>query len=231
MKKIVSGIDGLDDMLDKGIVQGHTLAVLGECGTGKTTLGLQFLVAGLKAGEKAILVSLEEEFRSIVENSSNFNWDLEKYANEKKLLAIKLNPEDSKGTFLKLSTELEESIKTFGASRILFDSISLFAMLFDSEDERRTNLFKLASIFKRTGATTIFTSEVNPLKPTTSRDGLIEYVVDGVVLLQFYELNNSRQYTTTLKIVKMRGSKHSKEIRPYEISTGIGMRVLKSALI
>ncbi|MGC8581146.1 MAG: ATPase domain-containing protein [Thermoplasmata archaeon] len=228
MEKILSGIEGLDELLDGGIPKGHSIAVIGKCGTGKTTFGLQFISQGLKNGEKGIIISLEEDLQSILSNSENFNWDLKKYYEDKKLLIIKLNPEDSKDTFLKVSSDLEQSIKSFGATRILFDSASLFTMLFDTEDEKRTNIFKLMSIFKKGGATTIYTSEADVNNPISSKDGLVEYVVDGVIVLEFLEKDN-KKYSTIMRILKMRGTKHSRDIRLYEINSGTGIKILKSS--
>ncbi|MEK6838518.1 MAG: ATPase domain-containing protein, partial [Candidatus Thermoplasmatota archaeon] len=55
---VLTGIDGLDDMLGGGVPRGHSIVVLGSFGTGKTTFGIQFLVQGLINGEKGIFISL-----------------------------------------------------------------------------------------------------------------------------------------------------------------------------
>src|SRR3989442_12096950 len=63
---VLTGIDGLDELLGGGVPRGHTVTVLGSFGTGKTTFGIQFLVQGLINREKGIFISLEEDPDSII---------------------------------------------------------------------------------------------------------------------------------------------------------------------
>ena len=60
-EKVPTGISGLDEMLGGGLPKGHTVAVMGSCGTGKTSFALQFLMEGLKQGDNGIFISLEDE--------------------------------------------------------------------------------------------------------------------------------------------------------------------------
>ncbi len=225
--RIKTGIKGLDDMMEGGIPQGHSVAIIGSFGTGKTTFAMQFLWEGLRNGEKGIFLSLEEDENSIIETAKSFGWDFEKYANDS-LLIIKLEPEDAGSSVKRLEGEIPEVIREFKASRIAIDSVSLISMLFSSEEERRTNLFALSKSIKDSGATAIFTAEVDPKNPKVSRDGLIEYVVDGVILLTPVEMED--RIMLTLRILKMRRTKHSREVKPYEITSG-GLEVLSEAQI
>src|SRR5438093_5693186 len=76
---VLTGIDGLDEMLGRGVPAGHIITVLGSFGTGKTTFALQFLMQGLINGEKAVYISLEEDVDSVVANAASFGWDLKRY--------------------------------------------------------------------------------------------------------------------------------------------------------
>jgi len=222
--RVKSGIEGLDEMLEGGFPKGHTVVVMGSFGTGKTTFGLQFLNQGLKEGEKGIYISLEEDDASIQSDAKAFGWDLKPHMDSKKLVIIKLEPTDAKTTITRIKSELPDFIKSFGATRIVFDSVSLLNMLFDNEHDKRVNLFNLSQLIKKTGATTLMTAETRDDNPLSTRDGLVEYVADGVIALRYVEVLEKNEMQLTLRIVKMRRIKHSRRITPYSIS-GKGMEV------
>lgn len=217
IERVKTGIEGLDEMLEGGLPKGHTVVIMGSFGTGKTTFGLQFLTQGLKQGEKGIYISLEEDDRSIMEDALAFGWDLKPHVEAKRLVIVKLEPTDAKTTIMRVKSELPEFIKSFGATRIVFDSVSLLNMLFDSEHDKRVNLFNLSQLVKRTGATCLMTAEVNDENPLATRDGLVEYVADGVIALRYVEVKEKNEMILTLRVIKMRRIKHSRRITPYSI--------------
>jgi KaiC domain protein len=214
---VLTGIDGLDEMLGGGVPRGHILTVMGSFGTGKTTFGLQFLTQGLINGEKGVFISLEEDVDSVLANASSFGWDLGPYLKEKTLGIVKLEPADAKATVTRLKSELPEYIRKFSASRVVVDSISLLNMMFADEAERRTRLFSLCQQLRSTGATCIFTAEVKDENPRSSRDGLVEYVSDGVVGLRFNERENG-EVQLVIQVIKMRRLKHPRSVKPYSIT-------------
>ena len=224
IEKVKTGIEGLDEMLFGGIPIGSTVVVMGSFGTGKTTFGLQFLSQGLAEGEKGIYISLEEDRESILADAEAHGWDLRSKLNEKQLEIVKLEPNDAKVTIQRIKSELPDFIKKFGASRIVIDSVSLLNLLFDTDHDRRTNLFNLSQMVKRTGATLIMTAEVKDDNPFASRDGLIEYVADGVISLRYLEMQSRNELMLSLRIIKMRRTEHSRKITPYSI-TNKGLEV------
>ncbi|MGD1061037.1 MAG: KaiC domain-containing protein [Methanomassiliicoccales archaeon] len=215
--RVKSGIDGLDEMLEGGFPKSHTVVVMGSFGTGKTTFGLQFLNQGLKEGEKGIYITLEEDERSIVDDAKAFGWDLKPFIDAKKLAIVKLEATEAKTTVNRIKSELPDFIKTFGASRIVIDSVSLMNMLFDGEHEKRVALFNLSQLIKKTGATCLMTAETKDDNPLATRDGLAEYVADGVVALRYVDVPEKSEMLLTLRIVKMRRIRHSRRITPYAI--------------
>ncbi len=225
MDRVKTGIEGLDDMLNGGIPKGHSVAVIGAFGTGKTTLAMQFIWQGLINGEKCIFLSLEEDEESVIESAKKFGWDYSKYLNTN-LQILKLDPEDAKSSVERLEGDIPELIKDFGATRVAVDSISLITMMYSNIEEKRKIVFKLSKSIKESGATAIFTAEVDPQNPKVSRDGIVEYVVDGVILLSFLEDGNFLKLT--VRILKMRRTQHSREVKVYEIGEG-GINVLSEA--
>ena len=215
--RVLTGVDGLDEMLAGGVPRGHVITVMGSFGTGKTTFALQFLVQGLVNGEKGIFISLEEDVDSVVATAASFGWDLRPYLKDKRLHIVKLEPADAKTTVTRIKSELPEFIRKSGATRVVVDSISLLNMMFPDETERRTRLFALCQQLRSTGATCLFTAEVKDDNPRSSRDGLVEYVSDGVIGLRFNERENG-EVQLVLQVIKMRRLRHPRSVKPYSIT-------------
>lgn len=227
MEKVKSGIPGLDEIIDGGIPAGSTVAVIGPFGSGKTTFGMQFLNYGLLNGEKCVFISLEEEKESIILSAENFSWRFRDFESEGVLRIIKLDPEDAKSTLTRIEGDVTNEIRDFGATRVVFDSATLLTMMFKEEHEKRHVLFTLSSAVKKAGATSIFTGEVDPNNHLVSKDGLLEYVSDGVISLDIVQFKERFESRLVLQILKMRRTGHSRAIHPFYIREK-GIEVLSS---
>ncbi len=217
MDLVPTGVEGLDEMLGGGLPRGHVVAILGSFGTGKTTFALQVLMQGLINGEKGIFITLEEDVESILKTAEGYGWDLRSYVDGKTAALVKLEPADAKATATRVKSELPGFIRQFEAGRIAIDSISLLNMMFPDDVERRTRLFALCDQIRKTGATCVMTAEVKDENPGSSRDGLVEYVSDGVVSLRLVERTNG-EAQPAVQVVKMRRLKHSRHIKPYSLT-------------
>ncbi len=216
MERIESGIKGLDDLLNGGIPYGHTVAVIGPFGSGKTTMAMQFIYHGLINNEKCVYISLEEDRDSIIKTAKEFSWNFDDYI-DKNLLLVKLDPEDAKSTMTRVENDLTQEISDFGAKRVVLDSATLLTMMFQEEHEKRKILFLMSNAVKKAGATSIFTGESKPENPMVSRDGLLEYVADGVILLNQIPLKEKYELRLVLQILKMRRTSHSRKMHPFYI--------------
>ncbi len=217
MERIKSGIDGLDEMLKGGFPKGHVFTVMGQFGTGKTTMSLQYLWEGLQQGQSGIFISLEEDRDAMIETGRSYGWDFEPYIEDNELAVEKLKPADADATINKIKSELPQFIENFNAERIAIDSVSLLNMVSDEPKEKRERLFNLCQMIKDTGATALLTAEVKADNPRSSRDGLVEYTTDGVVLLR-YDQDDMQEVQLSIQIIKMRRIEHSRKIKPYLIT-------------
>ncbi len=78
MKKIPTGIPGFDEILNGGLEKGWSYLIKGGPGSGKTIFGLQFLIEGVKRGEKVVYISFDETKEEVKRQAKNFGWDIDK---------------------------------------------------------------------------------------------------------------------------------------------------------
>ncbi|WP_456327446.1 ATPase domain-containing protein, partial [Archaeoglobus sp.] len=133
MEKLSTGVEGLDRMLEGGIPKGHIVTVVGAYGTGKTTLALQFIYAGLKNGENCIYISFDEDEESILQDAESFGMNFREYLG-KNLEIVRLEAIEVKESLRKIKSDLPMMIQNLNAQRIVFDSISVFETLFDEAE-------------------------------------------------------------------------------------------------
>ncbi|HEU5442310.1 MAG TPA: ATPase domain-containing protein, partial [Steroidobacteraceae bacterium] len=228
LSKSPTGIDGLDEITEGGLPTGRATLVCGGPGSGKTLVGLSFLVSGARRfGEPGVLLSFEESTADLCDDVASLGFDLPGLIAEGKLLVDYVRIErseieetgeyDLEGLFVRL----EHAIRTVGAKRIVLDTIeSLFGGL-SNETILRAELRRLLRWLKDRGLTVVITGEREADRLT--RQGLEEYVSDAVILLD----HRVREEISTrrLRIVKYRGSHHGTNEYPFLIDRD-GLSVL-----
>ncbi|MHB9288152.1 KaiC domain-containing protein [Halobacteriales archaeon Cl-PHB] len=227
--RIDVGIEGLDDMIQGGVPQRHLIVAIGSAGTGKTTFGLQFLYHGLKAGEKGVFITLEQSREAILDTANEWGWNFEAYEDDDDLAIVDLDPVEMANSLDNIRGELPDLVEDFGADRLVLDSVSLLEMMYDDQSKRRTEVFDFTRSLKDAGVTTFLTSEASETNPYASRFGIIEYLTDAVFVLQ-YVRSESRETRLAVEIQKIRNANHSREKKPYEI-TSDGISVYQQANI
>ncbi len=225
VEKVPTGIQGFDSVTNGGLPKGRTTLVTGNPGTGKTMLGLEFLVRGAEMyGEPGVFVSFEESTDEMVSNGASLGFDVAKLCSGNLLFMDFVRVErseieetgeyDLEGLFIRL----QYAIDSVGAKRVVLDTIeSLFAGL-PNTAILRAELRRLFRWLKDKGMTTIITGERG--KDSLTREGLEEYVSDCVVLLDHRVTEEVS--TRRLRVVKYRGSEHGTNEYPFLISdTGL----------
>ena len=217
LPRVATGIAGLDEMLGGGFPGGHVVLVTGLPGTGKTCLALQFVLEGTRRGEKTVYLSLEEDVPQLVESARQFGWPIDAATDQGLLKIVRLDPKETKQGIHRIQGALGAELKQLAPRRIALDSVSLLNMLSDDEPGRRATLFALAAACRETGATTVLTAEADPLHPEVSRDGLSEYVADGVVVMGYRAGADGHRIGLALRVLKMRRTAHVRSVQPYSI--------------
>lgn len=207
-----TGIAGLDKLMQGGFLMNDVYLVTGGTGTGKTLFCCQFLWEGLQKGEKCVFFSLEEMPDDVLHDAENFNWDFQKYIDDKQFLIEYHDPFE----MVDITTLVKEKIEKFGAKRVVIDSTSIFGMVFEDEHELRKRLYELIKTLKKTNTVVLMTAEVLEDTKSLSRFGVEEFVVDGVIVLNY--LGIGEVASRSLMIRKMRRTEHGTDVYPFSIT-------------
>src|SRR3989344_122037 len=230
MKRIPTGITGLDKLVEGGFPEGRSILLSGACGTGKTIFSMQYIYNGAKKySEPGIYVTLDERPELIREDVIRFGWDLRKLEQENMLQIIdgsiaKLGIPSEEEVSMpatgfdldKLLLEIMRVTKRIGAKRLVIDSIPALGLSLENNSEVRKSVLKLSYLLMRTGVTSIITSEIQEGANKFGKFGVEEYVVDGVIVLHYMGVGT--QSNRTLHIRKMRATHHSESLHPIEIT-------------
>lgn len=225
VKKSKTGVQGLDQILHGGIPTGHTVLVSGTSGSGKTTLTTQFLYEGAEEGETGIYYSLEEPTDNIKETSKHFGMDFDNpqlEGNVEFIEQLDLMKSTSSGGQVfepgKFVENFKREVERIQPDRVVLDSITKFAMVFDSSPLRREKVSEIAQFLREQDVTACLLAEVpySSDKYQVSRYQITEFVADGVIMLGYERTDSSR--TRTLEVFKMRRTDHSSDIHPLRIT-------------
>jgi circadian clock protein KaiC len=128
--RVTTGIAGLDAVLEGGFVPGRTVLVRGGVGTGKSTLGAQFVMAGVGRGEPGVLLAVDEKPRRLAEDAARFGWDLAAAMADKKLIILDaasyftVNRSGHRIDARQVVSDLTQQVRTIGAKRLTIDTLS-----------------------------------------------------------------------------------------------------------
>jgi len=216
LTRVTTGISGLDGLIQGGVVKKSINLVAGGAGTGKTIFGIQFLLEGiLKYKEPGIYITFEEKKKKTYEDMLEFGWDLAKLEKEGKFVYLEYTPEQVKKVLVEGGGVIEVIIEKMQAKRIVIDSISSFALLYQDELTKKEAALALFELIDKWDCTAVLTSQ-----DTSQDEGTItaalEFEVDGIILL--YHVKKKGQRTRALEILKMRGTKIPEKTMPMEIS-------------
>jgi KaiC domain protein len=219
LDRIKVGIEGLDEMILGGIPTRSLIVAIGSAGTGKTTIGMQFLNTALENDERAVYISLEESRQRVLDTAEEKGWDFRRYEQEGLLAVVDLDPVEMANSLASIRNDLTRLISDFDAERLVLDSVSLLEMMYDHPARRRSEVFQFTRTLKRAGVTTLVTSEASNADPFASRYGIIEYLSDAVLVLQYVRSNNFQETRLAIEIQKIRDANHSRQPKPYEITS------------
>ena len=228
LQKCPTGIKGFDEITQGGLPKNRITLISGGAGSGKTLLGIDFLVNGvINYKERGVFMSFEETEEEIYQDVASLNLDLHGLISKKEIrfehVLLDRNDIHEKGEFNLegLFVRLELAIDSLHAKRVVLDSIeSLFAGITDA-GILRLEIKRLFRWLKQKQVTAVITGEQG--QNSFTRHGLEEFISDCIILLD----NRVRQQVSTrrIRVIKYRGSNHGTNEYPFVIDTN-GLSVI-----
>jgi circadian clock protein KaiC len=225
VERVRTGVPGLDELLCGGFIAGSAVLLQGAPGTGKSTLGLQFLYNGIvHDDEPGLLITFEEFPYILLRDAQSHGWDLRKLEEANKLRIIFTSPQVLISSLQLPTSPLNRTIMEWGVRRIVLDSASHFAQITRDPVELRAIYNMVINGLKREGLTSLLTSETTTGQLRPERHDLA-YVVDAVLMTRYIEVDSAME--RAIMVLKMRGSSHTHDIHRFEIGQDgvvIGMK-------
>ena len=234
LHKCPTGVKGLDEVTEGGLPRNRTTLICGGAGSGKTLLGLDFLINGATHyGEPGVFMSFEETKDELYQDVASLNLDLKGLVSKKKIFLdhVVLEYRDIQGSDFNLEglfIRLEHAIDAIGAKRVVLDSIESFFASITDPGMLRLEMKRLFQWLKQKHVTAIVTGE--PGKDSYSRHGLEEYISDCII---FLDNRVSDQISVRrIRVVKYRGSNHGTIEYPFVIDqAGLSVIPITSAAL
>lgn len=225
MKREVAsiGIVGLDEILDGGLPRNRFYLVQGNPGVGKTTLALQFLLAGATAGESCLYITLSETKEELLNVSASHGWSLDKITIfELSNMEKQLNAENQSTVFHPSEMELNSTtqmllsqVEQLKPRRVVFDSLSEMRLLAQTPLRYRREMLSLKTYFANRDCTVLLLDDLT----AESGDAQVQSIAHGVIMLQKIRSVYGAP-RRQIEIVKLRGVKFHDGCHDYVIQKG-----------
>lgn len=210
IQRTPSGIKNFDSLIEGGFEKGSINLLSGGPGAGKTIFAIQYLLEGIKREEPVLYITFKEKKESFYKNMLEFGWDLEKLENKGVFHFIEYSAIKVRNMLEEGGGSIESIVLTKKIKRVVIDSINAFTMLYDNDLERREGIVSLFNMLKEWGCTCLIIFEAEKDSPEE-----LEFEADSLTKLYFLMEKNKRE--RSLEIVKMRGTKHAKQIYKFSI--------------
>jgi circadian clock protein KaiC len=217
-----TGIDGLDTILGGGLTPERLYLIEGTPGTGKTTLGLGFLLAGAKAGEVGLYVTLAETEHELRAVARTHGWTLDAITLYEMVPADGLGDDQEQTLLHPSEVELGETVRAIMAkidevrpARVIIDSLSELRLLAQSPVRYRRQILALKHFFSTRQCTVLVLDD----KTGSGADLQLHSIAHGVLSLE-QTLSGFGAQRRRLHVVKMRGMRYSGGYHDFEIEPG-----------
>ncbi|MDV0442674.1 ATPase domain-containing protein [Methanorbis rubei] len=217
-RKLPTGLAGLDEMIDGGYVENTVTALIGDSGTGRTTIALQFLAGGINEGENVLFISLTHDVNRIKKKLLNM-YPLMEDKLDKQIHFLKLDPKNFDSLSYYLGNGLPELLRNLNISRLVIDPLTIY-----EESLRVSGNVPIMSIYhiywtlKSIPCTSFIVLSTSSTKPLHSMGEYSEKFADNVILLfrEFPKDTYLNPYQKVLLILKTRYSRHERAGRVLE---------------
>ncbi len=223
MRRLQTGVQGLDDILGGGLPAGQMYLLEGNPGTGKTTIAMQFVIAGHKAGQKSLYITLSEPKTELIASAESHGLDftvipiVEFVPDE-----ATLSPDSQYTVFHPATVELADTVQrliheidNLLPERVVIDSLSELRLLAADKMRYRRQLLALKQYFSQRSTTVLLLDD----RTTEGDDLQLQSIAHGVLYLE----KVGRSFGVTRRraeVLKLRGSAYREGFHDYTIEKG-----------
>ncbi len=232
MDRVSTGAPGLDRILNGGLMPRHLYLLQGGPGTGKTTLALQFLRAGVEQGEKTLYISLSQSKAELEAIAASHGWSMKGVEVEELDTGEGINSADDQTIFVsadirldKTRLAIETAIERSNPTRLVYDSMLEIRKLTGEDERLHREMLGFKSLLERRGITAMMID----VTPEEGGDNDFASIAHGIVRLERWmpEYGPARR---RIDIRKMRGINFYSGYHDMEIRTGKGVEVFPRVL-
>jgi circadian clock protein KaiC len=209
--RVSSGVAELDSLLGGGIESGSSTLLIGPAGTGKSTFGIQFVMAAVARGEKAVMMVFDEELGLLFDRMKTMGFDLQKAAADGSVHIEQIDAaEVSPGEF---AHRVRLAVEHLDAKTVLIDSLNGYQAAMPQENALILHIHELLQYLNRKGAATFLTVAQHGLVGEMKSPVDVTYLADTVILLRYFEAIG--RVKRAISVIKKRTSAHEETIREF----------------
>jgi circadian clock protein KaiC len=209
--RCVTGVEGLDNILGGGVPASNVVLLAGSCGTGKTTLGFEFLVRGLLSGEPGLFISSSETADRLLLNLPPFVFFNDALLGKGKLAILPLQEVMDSGlsgsdldeaAVKKLVAAIAKAILAHKAKRLVIDTIDAVTTEIKDVTVEAMLMKELGAVLQKSACTGMLVTGMESCDRVEGR------IADGIIILS--NLERRGDLLRTMQVMKMKGTRHSR---------------------
>ncbi|HLK55445.1 MAG TPA: ATPase domain-containing protein [Chthonomonadaceae bacterium] len=217
---LLSGLSGLDHMLQGGLERGSTTILMGPAGVGKSTLSMHYVYAALQQGHRAAFYTFDEVLQLLVQRTERLIGPLGAYQDSGQLTVAQIDPAElSPGAF---AQEVRKHVEEEGARVVVIDSLNGYLSAMPEERFLVTHLHELFAYLNQKGVVTLVVMAQHGLLGQSESSLDVSYLADTVLMMRYFEM--SGEVRQAISVFKKRSGPHERTLRQLEIQPG-GIRI------
>jgi circadian clock protein KaiC len=235
--RVPSGVPGLDELIGGGFPLHRTVLLCGDIGTGKTTLGLQYLMAGVARDEAGVLVSVDEKPQHVIEDARRFGWSVDDAVDRRLLTVLDASPffmalrAKSALDARHVASDLAQQVRHASARRLVIDGVT--SLVPGTSDAAATEDFirsLILSLEDNLECTTVLTTRTTAGAHPTIVGSSAERLASGVIELKLGPVADLEELgrRRSLLVRKMRGAPSAIDEQTLDIVDGRGAVLLET---
>jgi len=219
---VPSGIQELDELFGGGLDRGTTTLILGQAGTGKSTLALQYATQMASQGESSVIFAFDETAGIALARAEKLGLDFPHIVSKGTISLQQVDPaEISPGEF---ADRIQRAVAG-GCKLVVIDSLNGYLNAMPGERYLSNQLHELSTYLNQNGVLTLFILAQHGMLMAAEAPVDISYLADTVVGMRFFEAAGSVR--TALSLLKKRSGHHERTIREFMLQGGRGIRIGK----